>query len=44
MTDAYGITYTPNARWSFSGAMESGTVRDKINGDIERDAYSFGVA
>ncbi len=44
MTEAYGITYTPNARWAFTGAMESGTVRDEINGDIERDAFSFGLA
>ena len=44
MTEAYGITYTPTARWTFSGGIESGTVRDEINGDIERDAFSVGVA
>ncbi len=43
-TQAYGITYTPNARWAFSGGIESGTVRDEINGDIDRDAFSFGAA
>ncbi|MTI18971.1 TonB-dependent receptor [Rhodobacteraceae bacterium RKSG542] len=42
-TRAYGITYSPVEKWSFSGALESGVVRDKHNGDLDRNAYSLGV-
>jgi hypothetical protein len=44
ITEGYGVTYTPDARWTFSAALESGGVRDDINGDFDRDAYSLGVA
>jgi len=44
LTQGYGVTYTPDARWTFSGGVEVGDVRDDINGDFERDAYSLGVA
>ncbi|WP_375228566.1 hypothetical protein [Roseobacter sp. S98] len=44
LTRAYGVNYTPDARWSFSGAVESGTVRDDITGDFDRDAVSFGAS
>ncbi|WP_298843587.1 outer membrane beta-barrel protein [uncultured Roseobacter sp.] len=44
LTRAYGVNYTPDARWTFSGAVESGTVRDDISGDFDRDAVSFGAA
>jgi len=40
----YGVTYTPDARWTFSGGLESGTVRDSVNGDFDRNAISLGVA
>jgi len=40
----YGVTYTPDARWTFSGGIESGVVRDSVNGDFDRDAISLGVA
>lgn len=40
----YGVTYTPDARWTFSGGIETGTVRDSVNGDFDRDAISLGVA
>lgn len=41
---AYGVTYTPDARWTWSGTVESGEVRDPIDGDFNRDAYSVGMA
>lgn len=44
LTQGYGVTYTPDTRWTFTGAMEMGDVRDPVNGDFERDAYSLGVA
>ncbi|SPH17036.1 hypothetical protein DEA8626_00550 [Defluviimonas aquaemixtae] len=44
LTRTYGVTYTPNARWTLSGSIESGQVRDSINGDFDRDAVSFGLA
>jgi hypothetical protein len=40
----YGVTYTPDARWTFSGGVESGIVRDSVNGDFDRDAISLGAA
>ncbi|WP_068084622.1 hypothetical protein [Polycladidibacter stylochi] len=43
-TRAAGLTYTPSQRWSYSGAIESGRVRDRNNGDFDRDAISLGVA
>lgn len=44
LTRAYGVTYTPATRWTWSGNVESGEVRDPIDGDFDRDAYSAGVA
>ena len=44
LTEGYGVTYTPDARWTFSGGIETGEVRDDINGDFDRQAYSLGVA
>lgn len=44
LADAYGVTYTPDARWTFSGGIETGEVRDSNNGDFHRDALSFGFA
>lgn len=44
LTRGYGVTYTPDAKWTFSGAVESGEVRDLVNGDFNRDAYSLGLA
>lgn len=40
----YGVTYTPDARWTLSGSIETGTVRDSVNGDFERDAFSLGAS
>lgn len=44
LTRGYGVTYTPDAKWSFSGGVESGVVRDAVNGDFSRDAYSLGLS
>ena len=44
LTRAYGVTYTPDAKWSFTGGVETGEVRDSINGNFNRDAFSLGVA
>ncbi|MFK7743892.1 MAG: hypothetical protein AB8B47_02465 [Roseobacter sp.] len=44
LTRAYGVNYTPDAHWTLSGAVESGTVRDANAGDFDRDAISLGVA
>ncbi len=44
ITRAFGVNYTPNAEWSYSASVELGDVRDSINGDFDRQAFSFGVA
>ena len=41
---AYGVTYTPDARWTLSGGFETGEVRDRNNGDFDRTAISLGAA
>lgn len=43
LTRAYGVTYTPTAAWTFTGGVETGEVRDSINGNFDRDAFSFGA-
>ncbi|KZK84515.1 hypothetical protein PsAD13_01979 [Pseudovibrio sp. Ad13] len=43
-TRTTGVTYKPTALWSVSGTVESGVVRDKHNGDIDRDAFSLGAS
>ena len=43
ITNAFGVTYTPTARWTFGGSYETGDVRDRVNGDIARDAVSLSV-
>ncbi|MEO1238532.1 MAG: hypothetical protein AAFW64_02520 [Pseudomonadota bacterium] len=42
-TNALGVNYTPNARWSYGATYETGTVRDEVSGDFNRDAISAGV-
>ncbi|MGI9393623.1 MAG: hypothetical protein ACR2OY_03155, partial [Boseongicola sp.] len=44
LTRTYGVNYTPNAKWTYAAAAESGQVRDSINGDFDRDAFSFGLS
>lgn len=43
ITNAYGVTYTPTARWTLGGIYETGLVRDDTSGDFDRDAVSFGL-
>ena len=44
LATAYGVNYTPTARWTLSGGIEEGNVRDTLNGDFERTAISVGAA
>jgi hypothetical protein len=44
LTRTYGVTYTPSDRWTISGGIEAGEVRDRFNGNFDRRALSFGVA
>jgi hypothetical protein len=39
----FGVTYTPDSRWTVSGAIENGVVRDTVNGDFDRTAVSLGL-
>lgn len=43
LAESYGVTYTPGERWTITGGMEIGTVRDSIGGDFERRAVSLGL-
>ena len=42
LAESYGVTYTPGERWTITGGMEIGTVRDD-SGDFERKAVSLGL-
>ncbi len=42
ITQAYGVSYTPDPVWTLAGSLETGTVRDETNGDFERFALSVG--
>lgn len=44
LTQAYGLTYTPNDLWTYGVGMETGAVRDSAAGDFDRTAFSFGAA
>ena len=44
LTKAYGVTYTPDARWTLSASTETGQVRDPVSGDFDRDAIYLGAA
>ena len=44
LTQAYGVNYTPDPSWTLSGGIETGSVRDRTNGDFDRFALSFGGA
>ncbi len=52
LTQAYGVTYTPDAAWILSGAAEVGTIWDDTvdpvsgvkNSDFDRKAISVSVA
>jgi len=44
LTQAYGLTYTPNDAWTYGLSFETGTVRDTDGDDFDRTALSFGTA
>ena len=44
ITEAYGVTYTPNARWTYTGGFEVGEISDPNGEDFDRDAISLGVS
>lgn len=44
LANAYGVTYTPSALWSWTATAEVGRVHDPVNGDFDRRAYSLGTA
>ncbi len=43
LTSAYGVTYTPDTRWTLGGALEAGDVRDPDAGDFQRRAVSVST-
>ncbi len=44
VAQAYGLTFTPNDSWTYGLGLETGQVRDSLNGDFDRTAISFGAA
>lgn len=44
ITNAYGVNYTPTNSWTLSGGIETGQIRDSVDGDFDRVAISFGGA
>ncbi|KNG92174.1 hypothetical protein [Pseudaestuariivita atlantica] len=43
LTRAFGVTYTPNDRWTLASQVELGRVTDPRNGDFDRFAYSVSM-
>ena len=43
LAQVHGVTWTSDA-WSFSGGIETATIRDAANGDFDRVGQSLGVA
>ena len=43
VTEAYGVTYTPDNRWTYTGGFEVGRIADPNDLDFDRTAVSFGV-
>jgi hypothetical protein len=41
LTSAYGVTYTPDNRWTVGGALEAGEVQDPNAADFQRKAISL---
>jgi len=44
LTQAYGLSYTPDDLWTYGLGIETGRVRDSASGDFDRTAVSFGAA
>ncbi|MBX3531299.1 MAG: TonB-dependent receptor [Rhizobiaceae bacterium] len=41
LTSAYGVTYTPDSRWTVGAAFEAGDVQDPNASDFQRKAVSL---
>ena len=44
LTSTYGVTYTPDAMWTWTGGVEVGRVSDPNAVDFDRRAVSAGVS
>lgn len=44
ITEAYGVTYTPDSRWTYTGGFELGEITDPNAPNFDRQAVSFGVS
>lgn len=44
LTSTYGVTYTPDAMWTWTGGLEIGRVRDPSAVDFDRHAVSLGFS
>ena len=44
LTSTYGVTYTPDNRWTFDGGLEYGTIYDPNASDFDRKAISLGAS
>ncbi|MEM9279202.1 MAG: TonB-dependent receptor, partial [Pseudomonadota bacterium] len=44
LTHTYGVTFTPDDKWTVSGGFEAGEVYDEINGDFDRVAVSGTIS
>jgi hypothetical protein len=43
LTSTYGVTWTPDAKWTVSGGLELGRVRDPNASDFDRRALSMSL-
>lgn len=44
LTSTYGVTYTPDAKWTVDGGLEIGRVDGSTDEDVDRKAISVGVS
>ncbi|MEO1293387.1 MAG: TonB-dependent receptor, partial [Pseudomonadota bacterium] len=44
VTEAYGVTYTPDASWTFTGGLELGEIDDPNDENFDRRAFSLGAS
>jgi len=44
ITEAYGVTYTPDSTWTFNGGLEVGEISDPDAEDFDRYALSLGAS
>ena len=43
LSSVYGLTWTPDTAWTWTGGIETGLVTDALGGDTRREAFSLGV-